>query len=49
VVSFADGHADQWHWREPTTSHFKSYNQQTHKGDLDLERFRQATYQAPPK
>ena len=45
IVSFADGHVENWRWVEGTTSRFKSYNQQTKKGDRDLEKFRRATYQ----
>ena len=43
-LSFADGHAENWHWREPTTQKLKGVNGQTKKGDRDLERFRLATY-----
>ena len=50
-LSFADGHAAFWKWLEPTTQHLRPDNSvyspeaTTKKGDRDLERFRQATYQ----
>lgn len=44
-VSFADGHAEFWSWREPTTKNLKGLNARTRANDRDLERFRQATYQ----
>ena len=44
-VSFADGHAEYWSWREPTTKNLKGLDQRTRANDRDLERFRQATYQ----
>jgi prepilin-type N-terminal cleavage/methylation domain-containing protein/prepilin-type processing-associated H-X9-DG protein len=43
-VSFADGHAEFWRWKEGTTSKLKGVNGNTRAGDLDLERFRLATY-----
>jgi len=51
TLSFADGHAEFWRWRESTTQYLKSdksiYSPEatTKKGDRDLERFRLATYQ----
>ncbi len=44
-LSFADGHAETWRWREPTTQKLKGTDNNTKKGDRDLERFRLATYQ----
>ena len=44
VVSFADGHAENWRWVEPTTANLKGLDKTTKKGDRDLEKFRQATY-----
>jgi prepilin-type N-terminal cleavage/methylation domain-containing protein/prepilin-type processing-associated H-X9-DG protein len=46
-LSFADGHAEMWHWVEPTTHALHGVNGQTKKGDRDLERFRLATYVPP--
>jgi prepilin-type N-terminal cleavage/methylation domain-containing protein/prepilin-type processing-associated H-X9-DG protein len=49
TLSFADGHAEFWHWVEPTTlAKVHGVNAQTIKGDRDLERFRQATLQTTP-
>jgi len=51
TLSFADGHAAFWKWIEPTTQRLRpdasvySPEATTKKGDRDLERFRQATYQ----
>ena len=45
TLSFADGHAEFWRWREGTTQKIHDVNAQTKKGDRDLERFRLATYQ----
>jgi prepilin-type N-terminal cleavage/methylation domain-containing protein/prepilin-type processing-associated H-X9-DG protein len=47
-VSFADGHAEYWKWREGTTGKLKGLDKTTRAGDVDLERFRLATY-VPPK
>ena len=44
TLSFADGHAELWRWREPTTIKLKGTDKTTKKGDADLERFRLATY-----
>jgi prepilin-type N-terminal cleavage/methylation domain-containing protein/prepilin-type processing-associated H-X9-DG protein len=44
VLSFADGHAESWRWVEPTTQKMKGVNNNTKRGDRDLERFRLATY-----
>jgi len=43
-VSFADGHAEYWHWREATTKKLKGTDKTTKPKDRDLERFRLATY-----
>jgi prepilin-type N-terminal cleavage/methylation domain-containing protein/prepilin-type processing-associated H-X9-DG protein len=43
-VSFADGHAEYWGWREPTTRTLQGLDKTTKKDDRDLERFRRATY-----
>jgi prepilin-type N-terminal cleavage/methylation domain-containing protein/prepilin-type processing-associated H-X9-DG protein len=45
ILSFADGHAENWRWLEGTTQKLKGVNNNTRRGDRDLERFRQATYQ----
>lgn len=44
-VSFADGHAEYWRWKEARTKTLKGVSITTSKADRDLERFRQATYQ----
>src|SRR5688572_11100122 len=46
-VSFADGHAEYWKWREPTTAKLTGLDKTTRAGDRDLERFRLATYVPP--
>jgi prepilin-type N-terminal cleavage/methylation domain-containing protein/prepilin-type processing-associated H-X9-DG protein len=46
--SFADGHAQNWRWMEPTTKALKGLNATTRKGDRDLRRLQEATY-APDK
>jgi len=46
-LSFADGHAESWRWIEPKTQKLKGVNNNTSKGDRDLERFRLATYVPP--
>ena len=43
-VSFADGHAEYWRWKEPTTAKLRGLDQRTKAGDRDLERFRLATW-----
>jgi prepilin-type N-terminal cleavage/methylation domain-containing protein/prepilin-type processing-associated H-X9-DG protein len=43
-VSFADGHAEYWRWKEGTTAKLKGLDKTTKAGDRDLERFRLATY-----
>ncbi len=45
IVSFADGHSQNWKWLEPTTSKLKGLDQTTRKGDRDLEKFRLATFE----
>lgn len=49
VVSFADGHAENWRWVEPTTKNLKGLDKTTKRGDRDLEKFRRATYQPQPR
>lgn len=44
-VSFADGHAEFWGWREGTTRKLKGLDKTTKPNDRDLERFRLATHQ----
>lgn len=46
-VSFADGHAEYWRWKEGTTAKLKGLDKTTRAGDRDLERFRLATYVPP--
>jgi prepilin-type N-terminal cleavage/methylation domain-containing protein/prepilin-type processing-associated H-X9-DG protein len=43
-VSFADGHAEYWRWKEGTTAKLKGLDKTTKAGDRDLERFRLATW-----
>jgi len=47
ILSFADGHGEHWRWIEPGTQKLKGVNNNTRKGDRDLERFRLATYVPP--
>jgi prepilin-type N-terminal cleavage/methylation domain-containing protein/prepilin-type processing-associated H-X9-DG protein len=47
ILSFADGHGESWRWIEPGTQKLKGVNNNTRKGDRDLERFRLATYVPP--
>ncbi|MBI2947039.1 MAG: type II secretion system protein [Verrucomicrobia bacterium] len=49
ILSFADGHAENWRWIEGTSQKLKGVNNNTKKGDRDLERFRLATYVPPDK
>jgi prepilin-type processing-associated H-X9-DG protein len=49
ILSFADGHAENWRWIEGTSQKLKGVNNNTRKGDRDLERFRLATYVPPDK
>jgi prepilin-type processing-associated H-X9-DG protein len=44
LVSFADGHAEIWRWRESTTSRLSGYNVTARNGDRDLQRFKEATH-----
>lgn len=44
LVSFADGHAEIWRWREPTTANLKGLDRPARNGDRDLQRFKEATY-----
>jgi prepilin-type N-terminal cleavage/methylation domain-containing protein/prepilin-type processing-associated H-X9-DG protein len=43
-VSFADGHAEYWRWKEGTTRKLTGLDKTTHAHDVDLEKFRLATY-----
>ncbi len=45
LVSFADGHAEIWRWREAKTGRMKGLDIATTAGDRDLQRFKDATYQ----
>ena len=45
VLSFADGHSEQWRWFESHTQTFKGTDKAVKAGDRDLHRFHQATYQ----
>ncbi len=45
LVSFADGHAELWRWREGTTMNLKGLDRPARVGDRDLQRFKDATYQ----
>jgi prepilin-type N-terminal cleavage/methylation domain-containing protein/prepilin-type processing-associated H-X9-DG protein len=45
LVSFADGHAELWRWREGKTGRLKGLDNSTTAGDRDLQRFKDATYQ----
>ncbi len=45
LVSFADGHAELWRWREPGTMNLKGLDKPARTGDRDLQRFKDATYQ----
>ena len=47
ILSFADGHAENWRWHEAGTVKMKGINNNTRAGDRDLERFRLATYVPP--
>ncbi len=44
VFSFADGHAEFWGWREPTTHTLQGHTVATVPNDRDLHRLKQATY-----
>jgi prepilin-type N-terminal cleavage/methylation domain-containing protein/prepilin-type processing-associated H-X9-DG protein len=44
VLSFADGHSEQWRWVEPTTPHLKGPYPRATPRDRDLVRFMQASY-----
>jgi prepilin-type N-terminal cleavage/methylation domain-containing protein/prepilin-type processing-associated H-X9-DG protein len=45
IVSFADGHAENWRWVENTAVDVTDVNAQTRAGDRDLEKFRLATHE----
>ncbi len=45
LVSFADGHAELWRWREGDTAHLKGLDRPARVGHRDLQRFKDATYQ----
>jgi prepilin-type processing-associated H-X9-DG protein len=44
MVSFADGHAELWRWREPNTATLKGLDNAAKAGNRDLQRFKDATY-----
>ena len=46
IVSFADGHAENWKWREPTSQNLKGHWSTPTDGrkDRDLIRFKEASY-----
>ncbi len=44
ILSFADGHAENWRWTESTATAVKGLNTNTRAGDRDLEKFRLATH-----
>jgi prepilin-type N-terminal cleavage/methylation domain-containing protein/prepilin-type processing-associated H-X9-DG protein len=44
VLSFADGHAELWRWREGKTATLKGRDNNTRAGDRDLQRFKDATW-----
>ena len=45
VLSFADGHAEQWRWVEPDTRKLKGLDKAAKVGHRDLARFHRATYE----
>ena len=45
LLSMADAHVESWRWVEPTTAKFNAQMQTTRRGDIDLEKFRRATYE----
>ncbi len=45
LVSFADGHAELWRWREGDTGKLKGLDRPARTGHRDLLRFKEATYQ----
>ncbi len=49
LVSFADGHAEVWRWREPTTAKLSGLDRPARPGDRDLQRFKDATYLPPDR
>jgi len=42
TLAFADGHAEQWRWIEPTTALIRNWNAPAKPGDRDLQRLRNA-------
>ncbi|HTI73046.1 MAG TPA: type II secretion system protein [Candidatus Limnocylindria bacterium] len=45
ILSFSDGHSENWRWVEPTTQNLKGRDIKTPiKGDRDLKRLLQASY-----
>jgi len=44
VLSFADGHAEQWRWLEPRTRLLKGLNAATTANDRDLRRLKESSY-----
>ncbi|HYV26083.1 MAG TPA: prepilin-type N-terminal cleavage/methylation domain-containing protein [Candidatus Eisenbacteria bacterium] len=47
TLSFADGHAELWRWREGTTPRINAWNYTVKTGDRDLKRFKDATGEFP--
>ncbi len=45
ILSFADGHAENWRWIENTAVDVTGLNSNTRAGDRDLEKFRLASHQ----
>jgi prepilin-type N-terminal cleavage/methylation domain-containing protein/prepilin-type processing-associated H-X9-DG protein len=45
LVSFADGHAELWRWREGDTQKLTGLDKPARVGHRDLQRFKDATYQ----
>lgn len=44
ILSFADGHAEQWSWTEPDTSGLIGHNNPAERDHQDLLRFKRATH-----
>ncbi len=44
MLSFADGHAEIWRWREGDTANLKGLDRPARVGHRDLQRFKEATY-----
>lgn len=45
ILSFADGHAENWRWVENTAAEVVGLNTTTRPGDRDLEKFRLASFE----